>query len=243
MKNLGPMLPSVLSSGKGPIDWIFVPLVVQWVFVNEVIYPAYGTFLYQLGTFQIASNPVFPVTWASALILFVLTLIQFRFRYRVDYFRSIIYALGLALAATSLFEIIYQNVGAGQGVGNQSIAGQLINVSSMAMALASLRFWQPTRVVLLGLVLFLCGWLLWLSAGFPQVYDNDPHRALVALEYNAPVKVASFALMGLLVTRLPSWKSSTRKDQESLPPRQTKAGPDGRAQHPVVAPVENSGGS
>jgi len=148
----------------------------------------------------------------SGLALFAFSLLQFRLRYRVDYVRSAVYALGLALAATSLFEIIYQNVGAGQGVGNQSIAGQVINLSSIVMAFASLRFWHPSRVVLLALVLYLCVWMLWLSVGYPQIYDTDSHRAIIALEFNAPLKAGSFALFGLLVSRPPAHGSLGRAE-------------------------------
>lgn len=203
MARLDALPARLLSKGSGPLDWVFIPLTAQWIVVNELVYPAYGTFLYRLGTFQVASNPIFPVTWGAALALFVFGAAQFRVRYGVDYVRSFAYAFGLALAATSLFEIIYQNVGAGQGIGNQSLVGQVINASSIAMAFSSLRFWQPSRLVLGAAIVYLCGWLFWLSAGYPQIYSSDPARAMLAFDFNAPLKAGSYVLLGLLVSKAP----------------------------------------
>jgi hypothetical protein len=124
----------------------------------------------------------------------------FFWQYRLDGIRSAIFAVGLAFAATSLFEIIYQNVGVGTGVGNQAFEGQLINLSSIALVVASLRFWRVNRVFLSATILFLCGWLFWLAFGYPQIYNPSSNLAQQAYVFNASLKVGAFVLVALLVS-------------------------------------------
>ncbi len=139
------------------MDWLFVPLIAQFLIVNLVLYPQYAQYVYQVGTFSRPTNVIFPYTWASALLLFGFSVGLFYWRYRVDVLRSVLYALGLCFAAASLFEIIYQNVGSGQGIGNQQWEGQGINLSAIVFGFSSLRFWRATRPGLLALILFLAG--------------------------------------------------------------------------------------
>lgn len=181
-------------------DWLFVPVSVQWVIVNLVFYPAYPAFIIAIGSFQERAGPIFPFTWASSFILFLYGIWLFAGRYRVDYIRTSFYAIGLSLAATSLFEILYQNVGRSTGVGNAGLEGQLINLSSIALALSSLRFWRASRPLLVVVILFLIGWLLWLATGYPQITSSSPTLAIHAYLFNAALKVGAFVMIGLLVS-------------------------------------------
>ncbi|HYA70219.1 MAG TPA: hypothetical protein VEH28_02475, partial [Thermoplasmata archaeon] len=144
--------------------------------------------------------PVFPYTWASALGLFAYGIWLFHWRYRVDSVRAIVYSLGLCFAATSLFEIVWQNVGAGQEVGNQFLEGQVINLSSIAFGLSSLRFWRINVPVLAASNLYWMGWLFWLADGYPQTYSLNPNLAAQAYAFNAALKITSYVLFALVVS-------------------------------------------
>jgi len=190
----------ILDLSRDWRDWLFVPLGAQFAFVVLVLYPPYAQFVVQVGALQRHVNPVFPYTWASALGLFAYGIWLFHWRYRVDWTRAIVYSLGLCFAATSLFEIVWQNVGAGQGVGNQFLEGQVINLSSIAFGLSSLRFWRFNVPVLAASNLYWMGWLLWLADGYPQTYNLNPSLAAQAYAFNAALKIASYVLFALVVS-------------------------------------------
>ena len=191
-------------------DWIFIPVVSVWMFINFELYPAYPKFIFEIGTFQAGANVVFPYTWASSLLLFIYGLWLFHRRYGLDYIRTVIYAVSLSFAATSLFEIIYQNIGSGIGGGKEGLEGQLINLSAIALALSSLRFWKASKMLLSSLVLFLTGWIVWVSVGYPQIYNANPVLAMQAYAFNVALKVGAFGVVGLLV----SFGASPRGPQE-----------------------------
>ncbi len=190
----------LLTPSHAVVDWLFVPLVAQWIVVNVILYWPYVQFLYSVGTFQRPANIIFPFTWASALGVFLYGLWLFLRKYKLDYVRGIIYALGLPLAATSLFEIIWQNVGAGLHVGDQYALGDLVNLSSILLLGCSLRFWTAARPTLFATIGFLAGWLVWLSLGYPQITDADQASARVAFVINVILKVLAFALVALVVS-------------------------------------------
>jgi hypothetical protein len=201
--NSPPIIRRLLAPSREWVDWLFVPLVAQWLVVNVVLYYPYVQFLYSIGTFQRPFNVIFPFTWASALGVFVYGLWLFLRKYRLDLVRTTIYALGLPLAATSLFEIIWQNVGAGMHIGNQNPIGDLINLSSIVLLGCSFRYWTPARPTLYAVIAFLSGWLVWLSLGFPQITNTDPASARAAFVVNVILKVLAFALVGLVVSFAP----------------------------------------
>ncbi len=181
-------------------DWLFVPLFALWITVNFGLYPAYPAFVLRVGTFEGRASSIFPYTWVSSFFLFVYGLWLFKTRYRLDYVRTAAFAVSLSFAATSLFEIIYQNIGIGTGVGNQYIERQLINLTAIGLAFSSLRFWRASKPLLYSVLLFLTGWILWMSVGYPQIFDSNPTLAQHAYVFNAALKVGSFILMGLLVS-------------------------------------------
>jgi hypothetical protein len=181
-------------------DWWFVPVWAVWLVVNLGLYPAYPQFLVRAGVLQSRVSEIFPYTWASSLLLFVYGVWLFRVRYRLDYLRSVVYALSLSFAATSLFEILYQNIGAGAGVGNQQLEGQLINLSAIALALSTVRFWRVSKPWLVAVLAFAAGWVAWRAVGYPQIYDSDPALAREAYAFNAGLKVGAYVVLGLLVS-------------------------------------------
>lgn len=181
-------------------DWLFIPLLAIWVGINVGLYSAYPAFILRVGTFSSGASVISPYTWSSSLLLFIYSIWLFQTRYHLDYVRSVLFALSLSFAATSLFEITYQNIGAGFGVGNHQIEGQLINLSAIGLAFSSLRFWRASRVLLYSVILYLTGWILWVSAGYPQIFDSNPSIAHQAYVFNAALKVGAFVLFGLLVS-------------------------------------------
>ncbi len=198
-----PLLLKIFRPSPDWRDYVFVACAAQWIVVNLVLFFPYVEFLYRVGTFQDPANSIFPITWTSALGLFVYGLWLFVYRYRQDYFRSTIYAFGLPLAATSLFEVIWQNIGAGLHIGNQTFVTDIINLSSILMALCSFRFWRSTQPLLYCAVIFLAGWVLWMSLGYPQIYSSQPQAAEIAFLVNAILKVLSFVIFALLVSFAP----------------------------------------
>jgi hypothetical protein len=150
-------------------------------------------------------GPVFPVTYACAIGIVLYGLVLFRRRYRLDYVRCVVYSLGLGLAATSLFEIIWQNIGSTAGVGNQGYWTELLNLSAIALAFCSVRYWSAARPVLLFIIAYLTGWILWVAIGYPQWYNLDPTKSHIAFVFNIALKIASFVLMALLVSFAPKF--------------------------------------
>ncbi|MGD0250679.1 MAG: hypothetical protein ABSB97_07340 [Thermoplasmata archaeon] len=193
-------------------DWLFLPLVLAWLVINVGLFPAYPAFLVRVGTFETGASAIFPYTWTSSLLLFVYSLWLFRIRYGLDYVRTVVFALSLSFAATSLFEIIYQNIGSGLGIGNQQFEGQLINASAIALALSTVRFWRASKPLLFAVLLFVAGWILWVSAGYPQIFDPELPRAEQAYLFNATLKVGALVVLGLLVS------FAGRRPDPSIPP-------------------------
>lgn len=191
----------LLARSRSWSSWLFVPLLTQFLVVNLAVYPAYARFIVQAGLFQGHSNSIFPVTWASALGLFLYSFWIFRWKDRLDLTRTIVYSLGLCFAATSLFEILWQNVGASQGIGNQQLEGQLINLSSIAFGFCSVSLWRVGRRFLGALNLYWVGWILWLADGYPQTFFTSPDAVHAAFVFNIALKVGSFVIFALLISR------------------------------------------
>jgi hypothetical protein len=212
-------------------DWLFFPLFALWITINVGLYPAYPAFILRVGTFEGRASSIFPFTWASSFILFVYGLWLFNKRYHLDYVRTAAFALGLSFAATSLFEIIYQNIGIGTGVGNQYVEGQLINLTAIGLAFSSVRFWRASKPLLYSIILFLTGWILWMSVGYPQIFDSNPALAQHAYVFNAALKVGSFIVMGLLVSfagpeSIRRFKSGPEHPDGRQPESKASPGPD-----------------
>ncbi|MHB8352484.1 MAG: hypothetical protein ACYDFT_07370 [Thermoplasmata archaeon] len=112
-----------------------------------------------------------------------------------------VYALALCFLATSCFELLWQNVGVSAGVGNQQLEGQIINLSSIAFGLSSARHWKVGRSFLSALAAYLALWLLWLSFGYPQIFDAGTVHALQGFVFNVVLKVTTYILVGLLLIR------------------------------------------
>jgi len=189
----------ILSLSKDYRDWTFVPLLGQWIIINFLIYYPYVQFIYRIGTFQQNANTIFPYTWASALILFAYGLVLFSKKFKLDAVRTIVYSLSLPFAATSLFEIIWQNIGSGMHIGNQTAITYIVNISSIALIGTYFKFWNSEKYFLYLVISYLAGWILWMSAGFPQITDSNPVIAQEAFIFNVIMKVLTFVVVGMMV--------------------------------------------
>ncbi len=189
----------ILAGSADWRDWLFVPLVAQFLIVNVGIYPEYARAVVGWGTFQFRTNDIFPYTWGGSLLLFIFAIWVFNRKYRVDLIRTFVYSVALSFAATSLFELIYQNVGIGQGIGNQFLEGQVINLSAIAFGFSSVRFWHFGRLNQSACSVYLGAWLLWLSFGYPQAYDTGPGAAGEGYFFNVAIKLGSYALFALFI--------------------------------------------
>ncbi len=181
-------------------DWLFVPFLIQWIVVNVVLYYPYLRFIFEVGIFQQKANAIFPYTWASALLLFFYALYIFLKRYRIDYVRTVLYSLSMPFVATSLFEIIWQNIGSGIHVGNQSVITEVINISSIALIVSVFKFWSTKRSFLILTILYLLIWILWLSVGYPQINASSHILYIVSFSFNVGLKMLSFILVAALIT-------------------------------------------
>ena len=181
-------------------DWLFVPFLIQWIVVNVFFYYPYLRFIFEVGIFQQKANVIFPYTWASALLLFFYALYIFLKRYRLDYVRTVLYSLSMPFVATSLFEIIWQNIGSGIHVGNQSVITEVINFSSIALIVSVCKFWRIKRSFLIFTILYLLIWILWLSVGYPQINTSSHILFIVSFSFNVGLKILSFILVAALIT-------------------------------------------
>jgi hypothetical protein len=218
--------PAWRSRNETFLDWIFLPLLIQFVVVDFLLYPAYPVFLVHEGSFTGASNSIFPITWTCGLGLFLFGLWTFRRKCRLDWVRVSVYALGLTFAATSLFEIIYQNVGAGLGVGNQQLESQAINLSAILFGFSSVKYWRPAWYAGVWAVVLAMLWWVWLAIGYPQIYDEGLSAAEHAYALNAVLKSGTFLLFALLIA--PHWWIRGTPDPGT--------GPEASSTSPVTKP-------
>jgi hypothetical protein len=121
-------------------------------------------------------------------------------RYRLDYVRTVLYSLSMPFVATSLFEIIWQNIGSGIHVGNQSVITEVINFSSIALIVSVFKFWRTKRSFLILTILYLLIWILWLSVGYPQINTSSHILFIVSFSFNVGLKILSFILVAALIT-------------------------------------------
>jgi len=189
----------ILFLSKDYRDWIFVPLLIQWIIVNFILYYPYLQFIYRIGTFQQSANSIFPYTWASALILFVYGIILFSKKFKLDAVRTFAYSLSFPFIATSIFEIIWQNIGSGMHIGNQGAITDIVNISSIALIGSYFKFWHIEKYFLYIVILYLTGWIMWMSAGYPQITDSNPVIAQEAFVFNVVLKILTFLMVGIMV--------------------------------------------
>lgn len=185
------------------VDMRIHPLIPISVFLIVNVPPWFGfSYLYVVfqwatlqGSLSLGGNLEFPITYASAVMTFVLAAYFFRSRTELSVIRAAILAVGLSFAATALFEVIYQILGylyyPSIVRGALSPANYVLNASWIFLAFTSTEYWKFTKRFTITAVAFVLSWLAWLGIGFPQLFQSN---AMVALVANSITKVLSFAL-------------------------------------------------
>ena len=97
-----------------------------------------------------------------------------------------------------MFEIIWQNIGSGMHIGNQTAITYIVNISSIALIGTYFKFWNSEKYFLYLVISYLTGWILWMSAGFPQITDSNSVIAQEAFIFNVIMKVLTF-VVGMMV--------------------------------------------
>lgn len=160
---------------------------------------SYVLVVFQWATFQrpltLGGDQIFPVTLASAIVTVVITSSLFIVQSKLSFARSLIQGFGLALAATALFEIIYQFAGylfyPAIITGVLWPANYVLNGSWLFVAYTSRGQWRLSKRLAIVSIGFALSWVVWIGIGFPQLFQDQP-TALVA---NAVTKVLSYALV------------------------------------------------
>lgn len=185
-------------------NYIVTILLAQWLVVNLLWSQGreYLDYLYHMGTWQFQGNDytlIFPFTFAAAIILFSCSLYFFKFKLNLDWIRTTIFSISLPFAATSLFEEIYQDLGAFLHTPfvKPPFEAHLINVSSIAFGFVSFSYWQRNnnKYAYAALSAYFILWLAWVATGYTQIYQAS------GLGYpfliNVLLKVLSYAIFGL----------------------------------------------
>jgi hypothetical protein len=182
----------------------------QWsiVFLSWSLGREYLTYLFQMGTFTHGrANIIFPLTWTSALFLFCFSIFAFH-KLGCSVLKATFLAFGLTFGAVSIFEDIYQNIGAFYGGHHQGLVEQLINASAILMVLPSAYYWKLSKPTLALFISYIVGWLLWGGIGYPQIFGPRPD---VAIALNSYLKVLTFViLISLLLPKLMHASSLSR---------------------------------
>ena len=183
-------------------------LIPVSVFLIVNIPPWFGfSYLYVIfrwatlqNSLTLGGNQILPVTYASALATFSIATFLFKNETKLPLLDSIVQAAGLAFAATALFEIAYQPIGyyfyPSTITGALWLPNYFLNLSWLFLAVTSLQFWRLSRVFKLTVSALALSWGIWISIGFPQLFENN---AGLAFEANSITKILSFALMLSLV--------------------------------------------
>jgi hypothetical protein len=185
---------------------MIVPLAV---FLSVNVPPWFG-FSYlvtvlQWATFQnsppLGGNLVFPITYASALSTLVGVAYLFRKRIGLSWISSLVLGAGLATAGAGLFELLWQGVGyvfyPREITGGIWLANYVLNGSWILLSVGSIQYWKISKKFLVTGIAFVAGWVLWITLGFPQVFQAS--AGLLALVMNSSLKILSFLLFSSLV--------------------------------------------
>ena len=156
--------------------------------------------IFQWATFQstlsLGGSLEFPVTYASAIVTFATATYLFKNRTKLPLIDSAIQGVGLAFAATALFEVIYQFLGyyfyPSTILGAVWPANYVLNGSWMFLAFTSIKYWSLSTRFKLTVSALAVSWGLWVALGFPQLFQNGSTTALVATSIT---KILSFALI------------------------------------------------
>lgn len=172
---------------------ISVPLWVQWLILN---FTGVGSWIGPTVFSNLLAGPsgggniIFPVTWTSAVISFILIFI-FLIK-RTSFLNSVMIASACQFGAAFLFEFIFSFI-ALMIHGHQILEGNpyyiVLGVSWLIMPICGIGFWSTNRYVYSSIVLFVSGFIVWILIGFP-ILSGYPSLIL-----NYITKIASFSII------------------------------------------------
>jgi hypothetical protein len=172
-----------------------------WLIMNLMPISNYGETAFELilkwGTFQISTNQIFPVTYASAWGSFVVSICIFVLRQKVEIFKAVFLSASVPFAGAGLFEFIYQNLAIvlRPQIVHTKLVGELLMVIWIFFAFVCMKYWKLSKPFVLITAIYIADWIGWAVIGYPQFYENSE----AGLFLNVSLKVLSFVLFMTLI--------------------------------------------
>ncbi|MFC1506508.1 hypothetical protein ACFLQ6_05485 [Thermoproteota archaeon] len=175
---------------------LYIPLWIQWLILNFTgpgswIGPSVFSAL--LAGPTAGSNIIFPVTWTSALISFIIIFILLI--KHTSLINSIAIASACQFGAAFLFEFVFSLI-ALTIHGHQILEGNpyyiILGISWLIMPICGIGFWSVNRYLYLSIAIFILGFIIWILIGFP-ILSGYPSIIL-----NYLTKIASFSIISSL---------------------------------------------
>jgi len=179
---------------------LFAPLAVLFAVVNVAPWglgTTYVTTFVAWFTLQ-RSNPIFPVTWLSAVVLFATMQYLYLRRTRVAWWRTFLMAATLPFTGAGLFELLYELCGKLTHSWWTASLWTFVSLGTwISLGFVGVGSWKFSRRfwVLFGGILL--GFAAWSAIGFPVIDFGSPSQVAWAYAFNVPLKVACFILVGL----------------------------------------------
>jgi hypothetical protein len=173
---------------------IYVPLWSIWLILNFTGIGAWigPTTLKQLlsGPFRTDLNPIFPVTWTSAVASF--SFIFFTLLRKTSAFNAFSISAACQFGAASLFESIFGAI-AFLVHGHPMFQGNpyyiLMEVSWLIMPFCGIGYWSRNRFLYASMGVFVPGFVIWAFIGFPILSGT------LSLFLNYVTKITAFTMI------------------------------------------------
>ena len=172
---------------------LYIPLWMLWIFFNFTGSGAWigSTVLKQLISGPTAElNIIFPITWMSAIVSFLITI--FFLKRRTALVNSLLISGASQFGAAFLFEFVFSII-AFYMHGHPILQGNtfycFIGFIWLIMPICGIGFWSCNNYLLFSIGFFVFGFLVWILIGFPILSDFP------SLILNYVTKIASFAII------------------------------------------------
>ena len=184
------MLPVRVSLVMRP--WVvYGPLWIQWMVLN---FAGKGAWIGPTVLRQLFAGPrtelnlIFPVTWTSAVISFIVTILLLS--RRTSFLNLFFISAGSQFGASFLFEFVFSIIALVR-CGHPILYGDyyylLVGTSWLVMILCGMGYWSPNRFFYVSILVFTGGFFFWILIGFPIL------AGVPSLVLNYVTKVAAFS--------------------------------------------------
>ena len=165
-----------------------------WIFVNVPPYPyGLGDFWGALATattgrvgiFRGMPNIVFPYTYATAILSFLIALYIFWRRRKLPFSQSFLFAGTFPFAQTSSFEIMYNYNGVLATPTKFAFSQATLLVISIGwfswllLGISTIGYWRWSRLSTVMVACIAVFWTAWDLVGFPQYFEGSSFGAVV----------------------------------------------------------------